>query len=58
MTDKLYIIIPAYNEAANIKELIDNWYPIIERHNAMNSSRLVIINDGSKDNTYNLIKKA
>lgn len=58
MTDKLYIIIPAYNEADNIEKLIANWYPIIEKHNANNLSRLVIINDGSKDNTYALIKEA
>jgi len=58
MIDKLYIIIPAYNEASNIEKLIDNWYPIVERHDAEGSSRLVIINDGSKDNTYDLIKEA
>ena len=55
--DKLYIVVPAYNEAENIKSLIDAWYPVIERHNGDNSSRLVIINDGSKDNTYELVKK-
>ena len=55
--DKLYIVVPAYNEAENIKNLIDAWYPVIERHNGDNSSRLVIINDGSKDNTYELVKK-
>lgn len=58
MSDKLYIVIPAYNEAANIKTLIENWYPIIKRHNGDGYSRLVIINDGSKDNTYSLIKDA
>ncbi len=58
MLDKLYIVVPAYNESANLRKLIDNWYPIIKKHNAANTSRLVIINDGSKDNTYELIKKA
>lgn len=58
MSDKLYIIIPAYNESANINELINNWYPVIERHNGNGESRLIIINDGSKDNTYKLIKNA
>lgn len=27
MSDKLYVVIPAYNESANIKQLIDSWYP-------------------------------
>lgn len=55
--DKLYIVIPAYNEQENIKELIDGWYPIIEKLNSGGESRLVIIDDGSKDNTYNILKE-
>ena len=54
--EKLYIIIPAYNEQDNLKALIKDWYPIIEQHSADNSSRLVIINDGSKDDTYEVLK--
>ena len=50
--EKLYVIIPAYNEGMNIEQCIDDWYPIVERHNGNGESRLVIINDGSKDNTY------
>lgn len=30
----LYIIIPAYNESANIREVIREWYPIVEKRNA------------------------
>lgn len=51
----LYIVIPAYNEAENIEKLIDDWYPIVERHNGEGASRLVVINDGSKDNTYEIL---
>ena len=54
--EKLYIIIPAYNEQDNLGALIKEWYPIIEQHSADNSSRLVIINDGSKDDTYEVLK--
>ena len=54
--DRLYIIIPAYNEQDNLGALIKEWYPIIEQHSADNSSRLVIINDGSKDDTYKVLK--
>ena len=55
--DKLYIIIPAYNESENIAKLIDDWYPIVENHNNNNTSRLIIVNDGSKDNTVQVAKE-
>lgn len=58
MNDKLYIVIPAYNESANLNQLIENWYPVVERHDGGGESRLVIINDGSKDNTAELIQEA
>ncbi len=48
--DKLYIVIPAYNEEENIEEVVKDWYPIVEKIG--NGSKLVIINDGSKDSTY------
>lgn len=52
--DKLYMIMPTYNEEANIKKVINQWYPIIE--DIGNGSKLVIINDGSKDNTLDIIR--
>lgn len=55
--EKLYIVIPAYNEEENIETLIKDWYPVIEKYNGGGESRLVIINDGSKDNTYEILKK-
>ena len=30
--DTLYIIIPAYNESANIEQVIRDWYPVVCRH--------------------------
>ncbi len=53
--EKLYIIIPAYNEEANIKSVIESWYKIIEEIGK--ESKLVIIDDGSKDRTYEIIKE-
>ena len=53
--DKLYIVIPAYNEEENIEEVINDWYPIIDKMS--DDSRLVIIDDGSKDNTYKIMQK-
>ena len=55
--DKLYIVIPAYNESANIETVIEEWYPIVEAHNGNGESRLLIIDDGSKDDTYAIIQK-
>lgn len=54
--DKLYIVIPAYNEEETIGTVINDWYPIVEKIG--NGSRLVIIDDGSKDSTYSLMKKS
>ncbi|NMA06605.1 MAG: glycosyltransferase family 2 protein [Ruminococcaceae bacterium] len=53
--NSLYIVIPAYNEEANITKTIEDWYPVIESHNSEGNSRLVVVNDGSKDNTYELL---
>ncbi len=55
MQDKLYIIIPAYNEEANIRQVVDEWYPIAVM--AGESSRLVIVNDGSKDSTLSVLQE-
>lgn len=48
--DKLYIVIPAYNEQDNIEDVVKDWYPVVEK--CGEDSRLVIIDDGSKDATY------
>jgi len=54
--DKLYIVIPAYNEEETISSVMKDWYPIVEK--VGNGSKLVIIDDGSKDSTYSLMKKS
>lgn len=53
MANSLYIIIPAYNEQDNIRQVVDEWYPIVENHG--DDSRLVVIDDGSKDDTYSIL---
>lgn len=50
MSDNLFIIIPAYNEEMNIEVVAREWHDIVEKIGP--SSRLVIIDDGSKDGTY------
>ena len=51
--DVLYIIIPAYNEEENIKNVINDWCSVVEKTGE--KSRLVIINDGSTDKTKDII---
>lgn len=53
--DKLYIVIPAYNEEANIGSVIKDWYPIVEK--VGNGSKLLVFDDGSKDSTYQIMKE-
>lgn len=53
--DKLYIIIPAYNEEENIKNVIKQWYPIVKK--VGNDSKLLVIDDGSKDSTFDIISE-
>lgn len=48
--DKLYIVIPAYNEEENIGSVAREWHEVVK--NIGPESRLVIIDDGSKDSTY------
>lgn len=55
MKNKLIIVIPAYNEQENIKSVISDWYPVVEKYGE--DSQLVIIDDGSKDDTFEIMKK-
>lgn len=57
MKDTLYIVMPAYNEEANIQEVIQQWHPVCERINKEgNEAKLLIANDGSKDNTFAIMQ--
>lgn len=55
--DKLFIVMPAYNEQDNIEDVVSSWHKIVENIVRKGSldSKLVVINDGSKDNTYNVL---
>ena len=48
--DSLYIVMPAYNEEENIEEVVKEWHEVVEKIGG--DSRLVVVDDGSKDNTY------
>lgn len=53
--DVLYIVMPAYNEEANILGVVDSWYSLLEDKNP--DSRLVVADSGSKDATHNILVK-
>lgn len=55
--DILYMVMPAYNEEDAIGEVIEEWYPVVERHHGNGKSRMVVIDDGSRDNTVAILRK-
>ena len=54
--DNLYIVIPAYNEEENMKKILSDWYPVVEKYGG-ESSRLVVIDDGSSDSTFSILSE-
>ena len=56
--ERFYFVMPAYNESANIKDTVMQWYPVIEKINNMEDCEavLAIADDGSKDDTFEVMK--
>lgn len=51
--DKVFLVMPAYNEADNVEEVVAQWHPVVERIvKEGHDCHLVVANDGSKDQTY------
>lgn len=55
MEDTLYIVMPTYNEEANIRNVVKEWYSILKNGNE--NSRLVISDGGSKDRTLDILNE-
>ena len=57
----LYIVIPCYNEEKVLpitsKEFLDKIYELIEARKIHNNSRILFVNDGRKDSTWDIITK-
>lgn len=51
--DVLYVVMPAYNEEANIEAVVREWYQVLEGKSEL--SRLVIADAGSTDNTHKIL---
>jgi len=52
--NKLYIVIPAYNEEENIETAAREWHDVVCKINEQ--SRVTVIDDGSRDGTYTKLK--
>lgn len=55
--DILYIVIPAYNEEENIAQVVNEWYPVVQKHDGNGASRLVVMDDGSRDRTFAILQE-
>ena len=56
--ESIYIVMPAYNEEANIRSVVSQWHPVAERlrKEGVNAT-LTTANDGSKDSTFAKMKE-
>ena len=52
---KVTVVMPAYNEEENIRQVIEHWYPILEGKSS--KSRLVVADSGSKDRTHEILEE-
>ena len=53
--NKLYIVMPAYNEEETIRAVVDQWYPCLA--SAAPGSALVVDISGSRDRTEEILKE-
>lgn len=53
VTNCLYVVMPAYNEAENIEGVVKEWYSVLECGDE--NSRLVVADSGSTDETHELL---
>lgn len=52
--DSIYIVMPAYNEEANIAAVVKQWYPVLLGKDE--KSRLVVADSGSSDSTHAILE--
>ena len=51
MSLQLCIVMPAYNEGEVIAEVVQKWSDLLKEKFSATEAKLIVINDGSKDNT-------
>lgn len=51
--DNVFLVMPAYNEAENVEDVVAQWHPVAELIvKEGHECHLVVANDGSKDQTF------
>lgn len=55
MSIKLAIIMPAYNEQECMADVVKIWSDLLDTEFAGENTRLIVVNDGSKDNTGKIL---
>ena len=55
--DCLYIVMPAYNEAATLRAVVRDWHRMLHVSGASPESRLLLIDDGSTDDSAALLEE-
>lgn len=54
-TDKVWVIMPVYNEEASIGHVLDTWLPVFKKN--LENFTFCILNDGSKDGTLAILER-
>lgn len=52
--DKLYVVMPAYNEEETIRSVVEEWYPVLD--GKPDASRILIADSGSSDQTHVILE--
>lgn len=56
MSHKIAIVMPAYNEAEVIDEVVAKWTNLLQKgFSEVDNPILIVVNDGSKDNTFEIL---
>lgn len=56
ISEKISIVIPCYNSQDTIENVVNEYINVL-RKNSINNYEFVLINDASKDNTWNVLQK-
>lgn len=53
--EKLYLVIPVYNEKNNIQAVVEDWYNELKNYRDL-EFYMIVVNDGSTDNTLTILE--